>query len=314
MMREDYMQLTAPVFNVQTYSIHDGPGIRVTVFLKGCPLRCLWCANPESNLATPQLMTYGTKCTGCGRCVPVCPNGAISVGPNKDGKMIAITDRSRCIDCGKCVDICPNEARELAGTMMTVEEVLNKVLRDKLFIDASGGGMTVSGGECLMHPEFTEALLYAAKQAGLHTAVESCSFASREVVDRVFQYVDLGLLDVKHMNSDRHKAYTGVPNWVILENIKHVYHDLKVPVIVRVPCIPGYNDDDENIHATARFTLEELGPEVPINLLPYHRLGESKNESLGKDINWSIDIPSEEHMQHLLSIVESYGLKGQIGG
>ena len=116
------------------------------------------------------------------------------------------------------------------------------------------------------------------------------------------------------MDSDKHKEYTGVPNWVILDNIKHVYHDLHVPVIVRVPCIPGYNDDDENIHATARFTKEELGPEVAINLLPYHRLGESKNESLGKDINWGIEIPSEEHMQHLLSIVESYGLKAQIGG
>ena len=174
-MREDYMELTAPVFNVQTYSIHDGPGIRVTVFLKGCPLRCLWCANPESNLATPQLMTYGTKCTGCGRCLSACPKNAISIGPDKNGKMIAITDRARCVNCGKCVDICPAEAREIAGNPMTVREVLDKVLRDKLFIDASGGGMTVSGGECLMHPDFTEALLYAAKEAGLHTAIESCS-------------------------------------------------------------------------------------------------------------------------------------------
>ena len=313
-MREDYMQLTAPVFNVQTYSIHDGPGIRVTVFLKGCPLRCLWCANPESNLATPQLMTYGTKCTGCGRCLSVCPKNAISIGPDKNGKMIAITDRARCVDCGKCVDICPNEAREIAGKPMTVKEVLDKVLRDKLFIDASGGGMTVSGGECLMHPDFTEALLYAAKQAGLHTAIESCSFASREVIDQVFQYVDLGLLDVKHMDSDKHKEYTGVPNWVILDNIKHVYHDLKVPVIVRVPTIPGYNDSDENIAATAQFTRDELGPDVPVNLLPYHHLGESKNESLGKEINWSIEIPTDEHMEHLKAIVESYGLKAQIGG
>jgi pyruvate formate lyase activating enzyme len=308
------MQLTAPVFNVQTYSIHDGPGIRVTVFLKGCPLRCLWCANPESNLATPQLMTYGTKCTGCGRCLMQCPKNAISIGPDKNGKMIAVTDRARCVNCGNCVDICPNEAREIAGKPMTVEEVLNKVLRDKLFIDASGGGMTVSGGECLMHPDFTEALLYAAKQAGLHTAIESCSFASREVIDQVFRYVDLGLLDVKHMDSDKHKEYTGVPNWPILENIKHVYHDLHVPVIVRVPTIPGYNDSDENIDATARWTKEELGPDVAVNLLPYHRLGESKNQSLGRPSDMGIEPPSDEHMQHLKEIAEQYVSYVQIGG
>lgn len=312
-MREDYLKVTAPIFNVQTYSIHDGPGIRVTVFVKGCPLRCLWCANPESNLAKPQLMTYSSKCTGCGRCVELCPKKAIRI-EQKDEKYIAVTDRTLCVDCGACVSACPNDARELAGETMTVEEVLAKVLKDKLFIDASGGGMTVSGGECLMHPEFTEALLYAARQEGLHTAVESCSFAARPIIDQVFRYVDLGLLDIKHMDSAEHQRLTGVPNEQILENIKHIYHDLKVPVYVRVPTIPGYNDSDENIAATAKFAAEELGPDVQVHLLPYHRLGESKNESLGKQMDMSIEVPSDEHMQHLKSIVESYGLKSQIGG
>ena len=312
-MTENYMELTAPIFNIQSYSIHDGPGIRVTVFEKGCPLRCVWCANPESNLAKPQLMTYGSRCTGCGRCVSACPKQAICL-VEKDGKIRECTDRSLCVDCGACVSVCPAGARELAGEEKTVRQVLDKVLQDKLFMDGSGGGMTISGGECLMHPEFTAALLYAAKQEGIHTAVESCSFASRGVIDQVFQYVDLALLDVKHMDSAKHLEYTGVPNEQILDNIRHVYHDLKVPVSVRVPTIPGYNDSDENISATAEFVSTQLGMDVEIHLLPYHRMGESKNESLGNEMNFSIEVPDNAHMMRLKALVESYGLKAQIGG
>ena len=307
------MELTAPIFNVQTYSIHDGPGIRVTVFIKGCPLRCLWCANPDSNLAKPQLMTYASKCTGCGSCAGVCPQKAIRLEA-EDGKLRAVTDRALCTDCGVCEAACPNGARELAGRPQTVGGVLKQVLREKLFLDASGGGMTLSGGECLMHPDFSEALLRAAKEQGLHTAVESCCYASREVVDRVFRWVDLGLLDLKHMDSETHKKLTGVPNELILENIKHVCRDLRVPVVVRVPTIPGCSDSDENISATARFVKEELGPDVPVHLLPYHRLGESKSESLGRETPFSAEPPSDEHMQCLKALVESFGLKAQIGG
>lgn len=312
-MHENYLSITAPIFNIQSYSIHDGPGIRVTVFVKGCPLRCLWCCNPESNLATPQLMTYLSKCTGCGMCINSCPQKAISLKIDGD-KAHAATDRKLCVNCGKCVAVCPAEARELAGKTMTVEEVLQKILKDKLFIEGSGGGMTVSGGECLMHPDFTEALLYASKQEGLHTAVESCSFAGREAVDRVYKYVDLALLDIKHMDSNVHKKLTGVPNEMILDNIKHIYHDLKVPVYIRIPTVPGYNDSEENIAATAKFAAEQLGPDVQVHLLPYHRLGESKNESLGKKMNMSIEVPSDEHMQKLKALVEQYGLVAQIGG
>ena len=312
-MTDRYMELTAPVFNVQTYSIHDGPGIRVTVFVKGCPLRCRWCANPESNLARPQLMTYAAKCTACGRCVAACPQKAVSIGTLHD-KPCAITDRELCVECGACVDVCPCEAREIVGREKTVREVLEQVLKDKLFIDASGGGMTVSGGECLAHPDFTEALLYAAKEQGLHTAIESSSFASEAVFDQVLRYVDLALLDIKHMDSDIHRELTGVPNEQILSNIRHAVHDLKKNVTVRVPTIPGYNDSEENIRATARFVKEELGQDVGIHLLPYHRLGESKNESLGKVMDLSVSVPSDEHMQDLKRIVESYGLYCQIGG
>ena len=312
-MAENYMDLTAPVFNIQSYSIHDGPGIRVTVFLKGCPLRCKWCANPESNLAKPQLMFYAAKCTACGKCIDACPQKAILPGM-KNGKPVALTLREKCVDCGRCVEACPNEAREIAGKEMTVRAVLDQVLKDKLFIDASGGGITLSGGECLAHPDFTEALLFAAKEAGLHTAAESCSFAPQTVLERAFRYLDLGLLDIKHMDSEEHKRLTGVPNEQILSNIRHVYHGMKKAVIVRVPTIPGCNDSEENIAATARFVREELGPDVGIHLLPYHRLGESKNESLGKTMDLSIEVPSDEHMEHLKSIVESFGLYCQIGG
>ncbi|MBQ1311639.1 MAG: glycyl-radical enzyme activating protein [Blautia sp.] len=305
--------VSAAVFNIQSYSIHDGPGIRVTVFVKGCPLRCVWCANPESNLSKPQLLCFKDKCTACGRCIPKCPNHAISI-KEKDGKVYAFTDRSLCRDCGQCVDACLNEAREMAGEEMSVETVLNRVLKDKLFMKSSGGGMTLSGGEMLFCPDFSENLLMAAREEGLHTAVESSCFASRQVIDRVFPHVDLALCDLKHMDSRKHREYTGVPNETILENIRHIYHDLKVPIWARVPCITGYNDDKVNIAATAKFVREELGEDVRVCLLPYHRLGESKNESLGKDINWSIEIPTEEYMLELKELVEKYGLTAQIGG
>ena len=309
-MRRDDMDLTAPVFNIQSYSIHDGPGIRVTVFLKGCPLRCLWCANPESNLARPQLMIYGTKCVGCGACAAACPRGAVTLA-ERDGKLLEQTDRARCTDCGACVPACRQGARELAGAERSVREVLEQVLKDRLFLEASGGGITLSGGECLMHPEFSEALLYAAKREGLHTAVESCVYGSRETVDRVFRQVDLGLLDVKHMDSAKHRAYTGVPNEPILENIRHIRRELQVPVIVRVPVIPGHNDDEENIAATARFAAEL---EAPVHLLPYHRLGESKLESLGQPVKLHLEVPDQAHMERLKAVAEAQGVQAQIGG
>ncbi|MBE7016550.1 MAG: glycyl-radical enzyme activating protein [Ruminococcaceae bacterium] len=312
-MKSVCSSVSASVFNIQSYSIHDGPGIRVTVFVKGCPLRCQWCANPESNLTKPQLMTYAGKCTGCGECVSFCPHNAISM-LEKDGKMLAYTDRTVCVDCGMCVDACPAQARELVGKEMTVEEVIKTVLRDKMFMDASGGGVTISGGEPLMHPEFTETLLRAAKEEGLHTAIESCSFASREVVDKVFRYVDLGLLDIKHMDSAEHRRLTGVPNEQILDNIKHIHNDLGIPIMISLPTIPGCNDSEENIAATAKFVAEELIGEVKIRLLPYHRLGESKNENLGNDTKLNIEVPSDEHMEHLKAVAESFGVQVQIGG
>lgn len=305
--------VTTTVFNIQTYCIHDGPGIRVTVFVKGCPLRCTWCANPESNLRRPQLMFYGDKCTACGRCVEQCPEKAISIVETEQGYK-AYTDRHLCLDCGKCVDACFIEAREIAGKVTSVEEALNKVLGDRLFLESSGGGMTISGGECLYCPDFTENLLMAAHEEGLHTAVESSCFASEDIIDRIFPHVDLALCDIKHMNTEKHREYTGVPNEQILSNIRHIYHDLHVPIWIRVPVIPGHNDTEWNIGATARFVRDQLGSDVKVCLLPYHRLGESKNDSLGKEMDWSVEIPSDDHMERLKTLAEGFGLTAQIGG
>lgn len=305
--------VTTTVFNIQTYCIHDGPGIRVTVFVKGCPLRCTWCANPESNLKKPQLMFYKDKCTGCGRCAAACPKHAIEIREAENG-FRAYTDRSLCVDCGACVKDCPAEAREIAGETMDVQTVLDRVLADKLFLDTSGGGMTISGGECLACPEFSENLLMAAHEEGLSTAVESSVFATTEVIDRVYSHVDLALCDIKHMDPEKHKEYVGVSNEQILKNIIHINQDLHVPVWIRVPTIPEHNDSDENIHAIGKFVSENLTKDTRVCLLPYHRLGESKNESLGHEMDWSIEIPSDEHMNHLKEIVESYGITTQIGG
>ena len=305
--------VSTTIFNVQTYCIHDGPGIRVTVFVKGCPLRCLWCANPESNLREPQLMFYRDKCTACGKCVEVCPQKAVSLR-ERDGVWKAFTDRTLCTACGACQSTCFADAREIAGEITTVEEALARVQRDRLFLDSSGGGMTISGGEPLACPDFTENLLMAAHEEGLHTAIETSNFASQAVVDRIYPHVDLALCDIKHMDSRKHQAYTGVPNEQILENIRRIYHVHHVPVWIRLPCIPGCNDDEENISATARFVRDELGSDVRICLLPYHRLGESKNESLGKEMDLSTQPPSDEHMQSLKALVERFGITAQIGG
>ena len=247
----DSVELSAPIFNIQTYCIHDGPGIRVTVFMKGCPLRCRWCANPESNLPQPQLMYYSHKCAFCGKCEESCPQKAIRM-ENRDEKYVPVTDRNLCTSCGECVRICPARAREIAGIERTVSEVLAEVLKDKLFMDASGGGITLSGGDPLMRPEFSEALLKASREAGIGTAVETSMFASRESLDRVFEHVDIALMDVKHMDSKKHRELTGVPNEQILENIRYVVNEKKIPAIIRIPVIPGCNDSIENMQATAR--------------------------------------------------------------
>lgn len=304
-------QITAPVFNIQSFCIHDGPGIRTTVFLKGCPLRCLWCQNPESHSSNPQLMFYSSKCSNCNLCVPFCPNHAINPS---DCSPFPITDRNICTNCGKCAQVCPTGARELVGSYLSVDEVYQRVAADKLFLIESGGGLTVSGGEALKHPQFVSSLCYISQHNGINTAIETSGFASRSVIDFVFEHVNLALYDIKHMDSDMHQKLTGVPNERILDNLKHIYNKLSIPVVVRIPVIPGFNSSCENMEAVSKFVKQQLSQEVEINLLPYHRLGDSKWESLNLPQKQLIEIPSNDLLTSLGKIIESYGLTVKIGG
>ncbi|MBN2238781.1 MAG: glycyl-radical enzyme activating protein [Dehalococcoidales bacterium] len=298
------------VFNIQHYSIHDGPGIRTSVFLKGCFLRCIWCQNPESQSVKPELYFFEERCTGCGRCVAVCPVHAVQVSEGTSS-----TDRTICNGSGKCALVCPNDARSIMGEEMTANEVFQRVKGDELFYKRSNGGVTLTGGEPLFQADFSREILSLCRQSGIHTAIETCGFVDWEIFNEVLRYTDLVLFDLKQMNSEKHREYTGVPNELILENVRKIVHDLKIPVRARIPVIPGYNDSKRDIHDFARFISGELDISVPVHFLAYHRLGESKYARLGlsgKDT--TINPPSDERMRGVQQIAASYGLETYIGG
>ena len=298
------------IFNIQHYSIHDGPGIRTTVFMKGCPLRCLWCQNPESQTTRPELFFNHDNCKGCGLCVQACPEQAIEL---HDGR--SWTNRNLCQGHGKCAAVCPNEARNLMGRYVTAGEVFKQVAADAIFYQRSGGGVTLSGGETLAQPQFAMSLLRLCKEAAIHTALDTCGYARWETLRQMLEYVDLVLYDFKHMGPAEHEKHTGVSNATILDNAGRIRHELSIPILARVPIIPGYNDSVENIEATAKFIATELENSIQVHLLPYHRLGEAKYERLEKPgQSVSIEPPSDERMVELQEIVESFGLTTHIGG
>jgi len=298
------------VFNIQHYSIHDGPGIRTTVFLKGCPLRCLWCQNPESQGLKPVIFFNAEKCTGCGMCQEACPEAAIRI---IDGR--SATDRRLCKGAGKCAEICPNEVRSLMGRYMSGAEVFEDVNADSIFYQNSGGGVTLSGGDPIAQPAFSIAILKRCRNAGIHTAIETCGFARWDILKAILKYTDLVLYDIKHMDPTRHKEYTGVSNELILDNAKKIRMELNLPMLARLPVVPGYNDSPENLNAAARFVARELGTEVNVHLLPYHRLGETKYERMEKTAGCvRIEPPGDGHMQELKKMFDSYGLTVIIGG
>ena len=278
--------LTGFVFNIQRFSTHDGPGIRTTVFLKGCPLHCFWCHNPEGLNPHQEVHFFNERCILCGECVILCEQGAHQI---QDGAHDY--NRARCIQCGKCIEACCARAVEFAGKEMTPEQVLEEVLRDEAFYDTSHGGITVSGGEPLMQYEFTSRLLALSKASGLHTAVETSLYRKWVDIAALLPLVDLFLVDLKLMNADQHRAVTGISNRQILANTRKLAGTDR-PIIFHIPVIPGVNDTPEVIAAIAKFVQEMVllrsekkvspsDPGISLELLPFHRLAGGKYESLG---------------------------------
>ena len=266
--------LSGTVFDIKRYAIHDGPGIRTTVFLKGCPLSCVWCHNPGSWEEAPQPSLRVMRCHGCGRCIDACEHQAISL---KDGK--AVTDSQACVRCGDCRDACLADAREILGRPVTVQQLVAEVERDRIFFDQSGGGVTFSGGEPLAQAEFLCAVLDVCHDRGLHTAVDTTCYAETEVVERVARYAKLFLCDLKHLDSEQHESFTGVPNERILSNIRHL-STLGKPLYLRVPLIPGFNESHENIQQTINF-IRSIQSVQRVDVLPYNRSGLDKTRRLG---------------------------------
>jgi pyruvate formate lyase activating enzyme len=293
---------TGIVFDIKRFSIHDGPGIRTTVFLKGCPLRCWWCHNPEGQARQPELFLRPERCIGCGACLEVCEHGAIS----QDGERM-VTDRACCTDCGVCAEVCYAEAREVVGREMTVVEVMDAIERDSAFYDQSGGGVTFSGGEPLTQPIFLGELLRACKAATLHTTLDTCGFAPWDIVESVRGDVDLFLYDLKLIDDVRHRKVTGVSNARILENLRRLSRKGH-RIVLRVPIIPGINDDEETVHAIGAFAAD-LPSLERVELLPYHRIGQGKYGQLGKTCPMlETDPPSEDRMAEIARMLGSRGL------
>jgi pyruvate formate lyase activating enzyme len=296
--------MTDLVTNIQGYSIHDGPGIRTVVFLKGCGLECQWCSNPECISPHAEVGFFKTLCTRCGRCADVCPNGALVC---EEGKLPRI-DRERCSGCGACSAVCDYKALVLYGKPMDADEVFDTVSRDKIFYDASNGGVTVSGGECLLQPQFVRALFEKCRRAGIHTCVETSGHAAESALRQVLPYTDYVLYDLKHLNSKIHRQYTGKPNRLILFNAK-IVAESGVETLFRMPLIQGVNDDLENVNETADF-LHGLGNNaLRIELMPYHRLGKAKYESLDKEYHLSeVLSPEPDNVETVKKAFEANGI------
>jgi pyruvate formate lyase activating enzyme len=299
--------VTGLVFDIKHFAVHDGPGIRTTVFLKGCPLRCGWCHSPESQNPRPEIAFYPDLCIGCGACVEACPNGAQNMDPEK-------IRRELCTGCGACADACYAGALVKFGDRVTVEEVLREVEKDRLLYETSWGGVTLSGGEPAAQSQFASELLKSLNWAGYHTALDTSGYAPWEVFEEVTRHADLVLYDLKHMDPRIHEELTGAPNELILSNLRSLSLQASKTIIVRLPVVPGLNDSNENIEATAEF-LEGLGNIEAVELLPYHNLGAPKYEALGWEYLLShLGPPTREHLEEMRKLLEARGLRTILEG
>lgn len=296
--------------NFQDFVVHDGPGLRVLVFLRGCPLRCRWCQNPESLELLPQIEFRKSRCLGCQRCAEICPiPGAILQDEEQR------IDRSKCIKCMACVDDCLGKALKKVGEQISVEQVLKKILPYKPFFDHSDkGGITLSGGEPTFQPEFTLRLLKSCREMGIHTAMETCGYMNYKKLLEIVQNVDVLIYDIKHMDEATHIKSTGRSNRLILDNLRRLCKEDKKEIVVHIPLICGFNDDDENIRKTAKF-ISSLKKIKHVDLLPFNDLASEKYRAMGLDWEYSkVKRQPPEQLAKLREIVESYGLEVTIGG
>jgi pyruvate formate lyase activating enzyme len=300
--------MTGTIFNIMRFAVNDGPGIRTTVFLKGCPLACAWCHNPEGLSIGHEVAYRQERCAHCGACIEACPEHALSEG-------LTGVQRAQdlCVACGTCAGACVTTAREEMGREITVAAMLREVLKDRVFYEESGGGVTFSGGEPLLQYEFLLEALAACRKADLHTAVETTGFASWDKVRSLIPLTGLFLYDLKLMDGERHRRFTGVPNARILENLRDLA-GTGAPVTVRIPLVPGVNDDEENIRAVAQF-VADLGTVPPVHLLPFHAGASGKYRALGMEYTMEgMRSPSQEHLQSLASLITAHGVAVHIGG
>ena len=301
------------IFNIQKFSVHDGPGIRTVVFLKGCPLSCKWCSNPESQEFGQTLLFDRSKCTRCGLCIttcqnlPACDNSALSL--NK----IDLIDRDKAGGCEPCADACPTKALTLVGETVSVQEVIDEVSKDSVYYRRSQGGMTLSGGEPLSQPEFAKALLESANAKGIHTAMETTGYASKEVIKQIIPLLDVVLLAINTIFTTQHEKYTGVGSELILENALLISKIAK-KMHIRIPLIPTFNADEQSVKAICSF-IGYMNNIDQVHILPYHNFGSNKYDLLGVEYELeNIETPDEYEIINYKKIVESYGFKCVIGG
>lgn len=299
--------MTGRIFNIQRFSVNDGPGIRTTVFLKGCPLSCVWCHNPESQSQEREILYRANRCLRCGACAEACPQHAIHINE------IVETNLDLCDRCGTCIEHCYADARDIAGQDVRVDDVVVEIEKDRSFYEESGGGITLSGGEPMMQPEFVFSLLKECQARGFHTTLDTCGYAPWQDFDQIRSHVNLFLFDLKIMDDANHVKYTGVSNDIILKNLQQLA-DLGENIVIRVPIIPGITNDEANMNSISEF-VQKLPGDQSIDLLPYHHIAKDKYVRLQKTYDLEIlTTPSDNEMLQIKQRVEQFDIKVNIGG